>query len=103
MDLSLSAYGLELSLVMLCTYVCCVVCICGQHDDEEEEDVVMEAPPDSRHCYTHYLEYQRCRKARGKEAPECRKLAKYYMASCPSELIERWDEQVERGTFPARI
>lgn len=32
-------------------------------------------------------DYFRCRKARGKEAPECQKLVKHYLASCPAELV----------------
>ncbi|KAH7514335.1 hypothetical protein FEM48_Zijuj11G0077900 [Ziziphus jujuba var. spinosa] len=56
-----------------------------------------------RHCYTSYLEYHKCVKEKGKDAPECEKFERHYKSLCPVEWIERWDEQRENGTFPGRI
>ncbi|KAI3847978.1 hypothetical protein MKW92_021302 [Papaver armeniacum] len=57
----------------------------------------------TRHCYTRYIEYHRCIRAKGKDAPECEKFARYYRSLCPSEWIERWNEQLENGTFPGPL
>uniref|UniRef100_A0A0E0EEI2 Uncharacterized protein n=1 Tax=Oryza meridionalis TaxID=40149 RepID=A0A0E0EEI2_9ORYZ len=46
---------------------------------------------------------QLMRTAKGEGAPECEKFAKYYRSLCPSEWIERWNEQRENGTFPGRF
>ncbi|XP_021841097.1 cytochrome c oxidase subunit 6b-3-like [Spinacia oleracea] len=57
----------------------------------------------TRHCYTRYLEYHRCIKEKGKDDPACEKFARYYRSLCPLEWIQRWNEQVEQGTFPGPI
>ncbi|CAA7395139.1 unnamed protein product [Spirodela intermedia] len=57
----------------------------------------------TRHCFTRYIEYHRCINAKGEGAPECDKFAKYYRSLCPSEWVERWNEQRENGTFPGPL
>uniref|UniRef100_A0A453B262 Cytochrome c oxidase subunit 6b-1 n=1 Tax=Aegilops tauschii subsp. strangulata TaxID=200361 RepID=A0A453B262_AEGTS len=85
----------------------------------------------TRHCFTRYVEYHRygpalsplgngkslvyldhgqellfcdrCVAAKGDDAPECEKFAKYYRSLCPSEWVERWNEQRENGTFPGPL
>ncbi|XP_057475760.1 cytochrome c oxidase subunit 6b-3-like isoform X1 [Actinidia eriantha] len=54
----------------------------------------------TRHCYTRYLEFHRCIQVKGKGAAECEKFAKYYRSLCPSEWIERWNEQRRLRIFP---
>ncbi|KAK8691922.1 hypothetical protein V6N13_075414 [Hibiscus sabdariffa] len=41
--------------------------------------------------------------AKGEDAPECDKFAKYYRALCPGEWIDRWNEQREKATFPGPL
>ncbi|KAJ0981380.1 hypothetical protein J5N97_009635 [Dioscorea zingiberensis] len=57
----------------------------------------------TRHCFTRYIEYHRCVAAKGDDAQECEKFAKYYRSLCPSEWVERWNEQRENGTFPGPL
>ncbi|WOK94169.1 hypothetical protein Cni_G02871 [Canna indica] len=57
----------------------------------------------TRHCYVRYLEYHKCRKARGDDAPECEKFQRYYRSLCPTEWVVKWNEQLELGTFPGPI
>uniref|UniRef100_A0A0E0LNH6 Cytochrome c oxidase subunit n=1 Tax=Oryza punctata TaxID=4537 RepID=A0A0E0LNH6_ORYPU len=79
--------------------------------DEKPEIKIDTAPADfrfpttnqTRHCFTRYIEYHRCVAAKGEDAPECEKFAKYYRSLCPSEWIERWNEQRENGTFPGPL
>ncbi|CAI0418235.1 unnamed protein product [Linum tenue] len=89
------------------------------HDDDRDRDQLMKkflepgtAPIDirfpannqTRHCYTRYIEYHRCLKHKDKDkAHECEKFAKYYRSLCPSEWIERWNDQREQGVFPGPI
>ncbi|XP_074585346.1 uncharacterized protein LOC141841122 [Curcuma longa] len=78
---------------------------------EEQEIKIETAPADfrfpttnqTRHCFTRYIEYHRCVAAKGEDAPECNKFAKYYRSLCPSEWVERWNEQRENGTFPGPL
>ncbi|KAJ0751356.1 putative cytochrome-c oxidase [Helianthus annuus] len=41
----------------------------------------------SRHCFTRYVEYHRCVAAKGEDASECDKFAKYYRSLCPGEWV----------------
>ncbi|KAH7291365.1 hypothetical protein KP509_29G014100 [Ceratopteris richardii] len=54
----------------------------------------------SKHCFTKFVEYHKCMRAKGDEAPsECDKYARYYRSLCPTEWVQRWNEQLENGTF----
>ncbi|GJS36061.1 cytochrome c oxidase subunit 6B-1-like protein [Tanacetum coccineum] len=94
-----------------------------QHPDTEESDgetmkrrknlrIMLETAPgdyrfpttnQSRHCFTRYVEYQRCVAAKGEDASECDKFAKYYRSLCPGEWIDKWNEHRENGTFPGPL
>ncbi|KAL6657578.1 hypothetical protein ACP70R_005358 [Stipagrostis hirtigluma subsp. patula] len=82
-----------------------------EESDEKPEIKIETAPADfrfpttnqTRHCFTRYIEYHRCIAAKGEGAPECEKFAKYYRSLCPSEWIERWNEQRANGTFPGPL
>lgn len=56
----------------------------------------------ARHCYTRYNEFYRCQAERGEDAPECSVFQRAYRSICPSEWLERWNEQREEGTWPGR-
>ncbi|KAK4795296.1 hypothetical protein SAY86_013290 [Trapa natans] len=79
---------------------------------EEPSEIKLETAPadfrfpttnQTRHCFTRYIEYHRCIAAKGEDAPECDKFAKYYRSLCPGEWIEKWNEQRENGTFPGPL
>ncbi|CAH8351801.1 unnamed protein product [Eruca vesicaria subsp. sativa] len=88
--------------------------------EESNEEVVEETPDEikletapadfrfpttnqTRHCFTRYIEYHRCVAAKGDEAPECDKFAKFYRSLCPGEWVDKWNEQRENGTFPGPL
>nr|DAD18240.1 TPA_asm: hypothetical protein HUJ06_019703 [Nelumbo nucifera] len=52
-------------------------------------DIRFPSTNQTRHCFARY----------GDEAPECEKFARYYRSLCPSEWIDKWNEQRELGTF----
>nr|GEX61244.1 cytochrome c oxidase subunit 6B-1-like [Tanacetum cinerariifolium] len=79
---------------------------------EEKPEIKLETAPgdyrfpttnQSRHCFTRYVEYHRCVAAKGEDASECDKFAKYYRSLCPGEWIDKWNEQRENGTFPGPL
>jgi len=83
-----------------------------QEAAEEKPEIKLETAPadfrfpttnQSRHCFTRYIEYHRCVAAKGEDAPECDKFAKYYRSLCPGEWVDRWNEQRENGTFPGPL
>ena len=44
----------------------------------------------------------RCKAQQGEDAEECEKYAKYYRSLCPTEWVEKWNEERENGTWPGR-
>ncbi|KAL9228735.1 hypothetical protein vseg_004284 [Gypsophila vaccaria] len=84
----------------------------SEEASEEAPEVKLETAPadfrfpttnQTRHCFTRYIEYHRCVAAKGDDAPECDKFAKYYRSLCPGEWVDRWNEQRENGTFPGPL
>ncbi|XP_008782171.1 cytochrome c oxidase subunit 6b-1-like [Phoenix dactylifera] len=84
----------------------------SQEATEEKPMIKLETAPadfrfpttnQTRHCFTRYIEYHKCIAAKGEGAPDCDKFAKYYRSLCPSEWIERWNEQRANGTFPGPL
>ncbi|CAM0873484.1 unnamed protein product [Alopecurus aequalis] len=84
----------------------------AEEEAEEKAEIKIETAPadfrfpttnQSRHCFTRYVEYHRCVAAKGDDAPECDKFAKYYRSLCPGEWVDRWNEQRENGTFPGPL
>ncbi|XP_010459999.1 PREDICTED: cytochrome c oxidase subunit 6b-1 [Camelina sativa] len=80
--------------------------------EETPDEIKLETAPadfrfpttnQTRHCFTRYIEYHRCVAAKGDDAPECDKFAKFYRSLCPSEWVDRWNEQRENGTFPGPL
>eukprot|EP00285_Hemiselmis_virescens_P018069 CAMPEP_0173384996 /NCGR_PEP_ID=MMETSP1356-20130122/7573_1 /TAXON_ID=77927 ORGANISM="Hemiselmis virescens, Strain PCC157" /NCGR_SAMPLE_ID=MMETSP1356 /ASSEMBLY_ACC=CAM_ASM_000847 /LENGTH=94 /DNA_ID=CAMNT_0014340603 /DNA_START=79 /DNA_END=363 /DNA_ORIENTATION=+ len=57
----------------------------------------------AKHCYFKYNEFFRCEKFKGEGAPACKVLKSHYTSLCPSEWVERWDEQREAGIFPGPL
>ncbi|KGN62709.1 cytochrome c oxidase subunit 6b-1 [Cucumis sativus] len=83
-----------------------------QESTDERPEIKLETAPvdfrfpttnQTRHCFTRYIEFHRCTQAKGEGAPECEKFAKYYRSLCPSEWVEKWNEQRENGTFPGPL
>ncbi|KAL3592294.1 hypothetical protein D5086_010934 [Populus alba] len=70
----------------------------GKEAAEEKREIKIETAPadyrfpttnQTRHCFTRYIEYHRCVAAKGEDASECDKFAKYYRSLCPSEWKEK--------------
>ncbi|XP_053973815.1 cytochrome c oxidase subunit 6B2-like isoform X2 [Hylaeus volcanicus] len=57
----------------------------------------------TRYCYTSFLDFHRCKKRHGENYEACQYFKKCYNAMCPNAWVERWEEQLEEGTFPGNI
>ncbi|KIN02509.1 hypothetical protein OIDMADRAFT_52347 [Oidiodendron maius Zn] len=57
----------------------------------------------TKHCWQNYVDYHKCILAKGEDFAPCRQFFLAYKSLCPSSWCERWDEQRENGTFPARL
>ncbi|KAM0719715.1 hypothetical protein Q7P37_003848 [Cladosporium fusiforme] len=60
----------------------------------------------TKHCWQNYVDYHKCINAKGEDFKPCRQPTQFYLAYrslCPSGWAQRWDDQREAGTFPARL
>lgn len=54
-------------------------------------------------CYRMYIDYQRCAHLLGGDTNYCQYFFKCYHSLCPNSWHEKWDAQIEAGTFPRDI
>ncbi|XP_040183124.1 cytochrome c oxidase subunit 6B1 [Rana temporaria] len=60
----------------------------------------------TKHCFQNYLDFHRCEKsltAKEQDPYPCQWYKKVYQSMCPNSWVEKWDDQRDAGTFPAKI
>ncbi|KAI1317897.1 Cytochrome c oxidase subunit 6B [Mortierella claussenii] len=57
----------------------------------------------SKHCWQAYGDYFKCIDARGEEFTPCNEFKKVYQRICPSDWVNKWNEQREEGTIPFKV
>lgn len=57
----------------------------------------------TRYCYQSFLDFYRCQKIRGKDYEPCQYFKTTYNQMCPNAWVEKWQEQMAKGTFPVEI
>merc|ERR1712193_234103 len=79
--------------------------------DPEVKNPKKSAPMDPRYpnqnqaknCWQNYVDYYRCINKRGEEYEPCQYFWKNYNTLCPLAWVERWNDQRENGSFPAKL
>ncbi|XP_063843044.1 cytochrome c oxidase subunit 6B1-like [Scylla paramamosain] len=57
----------------------------------------------TKYCYQSYVDFQRCQKLKGDDYEPCQYFKKVFQSICPNAWVEKWDEQLENGSFPGKI
>ena len=57
----------------------------------------------SRSCFSNYVDYHRCVNLKGDDYEPCNYYKAQFMAMCFNWQIEKFDEQREKGAFPAKL
>ena len=57
----------------------------------------------TRNCWQNYVDFHRCTKLKGEDYEPCNYFKKVFGDVCPNEWTEKWDDQRDRGVFPAKI
>ncbi|EPX70840.1 cytochrome c oxidase subunit VIb [Schizosaccharomyces octosporus yFS286] len=57
----------------------------------------------TKHCFQSYIDYHRCINAKGEDFVPCKQFWHAFQSLCPSEWVERWDEQRDNGNFPVDL
>merc|ERR1712183_442252 len=55
----------------------------------------------TKSCFANFLDYQKCVKVKGEEFVPCQYFYKTYKSLCPIAWVDKWNDQIEEGTFPA--
>jgi len=53
-----------------------------------------------KNCFVNYVDYQRCIKLKGADYKECDYFKQVSNSLCPNHWLEKFEEQVENGSFP---
>merc|ERR1712018_46769 len=56
-----------------------------------------------RSCFSNYVDYHRCVNLKGDDYEPCNYYKAQFMAMCFNWQIEKFDEQREKGAFPAKL
>ncbi|KAK4324042.1 hypothetical protein Pmani_005291 [Petrolisthes manimaculis] len=57
----------------------------------------------AKYCYQSFVDYHRCQKLKGEEYEPCEYFKKVFTSICPNAWVEKWNDQLEAGTFPGTI
>ncbi|XP_078095911.1 cytochrome c oxidase subunit 6B1-like [Mustelus asterias] len=60
----------------------------------------------TRNCFQNYLDFHRCTKAltaKGADTSACQWFFRVYKSMCPISWVNKWNDQLEAGTFPGKI
>ncbi|KAK2733489.1 Cytochrome c oxidase subunit 6B [Myotisia sp. PD_48] len=57
----------------------------------------------TKHCWQNYVDYYKCVNAKGEDFRPCKQFFLAFRSLCPKSWTDRWDDQREAGTFPARL
>eukprot|EP00095_Tigriopus_kingsejongensis_P001666 maker-scaffold857_size87770-snap-gene-0.28 protein:Tk01666 transcript:maker-scaffold857_size87770-snap-gene-0.28-mRNA-1 annotation:"hypothetical protein TRIADDRAFT_21297" len=84
----------------------------GLSEEQIKEKMAAANPPmdsrfpnqnQTRNCYQNFVDFQRCVRLRGEDYQPCQFFRRNYLYLCPSTWIEKWEEKIENGTFPAKL
>ncbi len=53
----------------------------------------------TKHCWVSFVDFKKCEKKLGKGADDCKKYFVAYHSLCPEQWVEKWNSQIEAGTF----
>uniref|UniRef100_A0A1I7XD55 Cytochrome c oxidase subunit n=1 Tax=Heterorhabditis bacteriophora TaxID=37862 RepID=A0A1I7XD55_HETBA len=56
-----------------------------------------------RQCFAYYVDFHRCNELMGKDYKPCKFFQNVYKDFCPGFWVEKWDELIEEGRFPAKF
>ncbi|KYQ47649.1 Cytochrome c oxidase subunit 6B2 [Trachymyrmex zeteki] len=57
----------------------------------------------TRYCYQSYIDFHRCKKKHNENYEACQYFKRVFKSMCPNTWVEKWDGQVEAGTFAGRV
>ncbi|KAI6240962.1 Cytochrome oxidase c subunit VIb [Aphelenchoides fujianensis] len=79
--------------------------------EKSKEQFAWGAPYDARfpqvrkqrHCFAYFVDYHRCKELMGEDYQPCKFFQNVYKDFCPKFWVEKWNELVDEGRFPAKF
>ncbi|CAI2347502.1 unnamed protein product [Caenorhabditis sp. 36 PRJEB53466] len=76
-----------------------------------KKDLLWAAPYDARfpqvrkqrQCFAYYVDFHRCNELMGQDYKPCKFFQNVYKDFCPGFWVEKWDELLSEGRFPAKF
>ncbi|VDO92816.1 unnamed protein product [Soboliphyme baturini] len=56
-----------------------------------------------KQCYTNFIDYHRCLTVREEDNEVCQFFKQQYNDCCPNEWIDKWNQWIKEGRFPASL
>eukprot|EP00729_Bicosta_minor_P010815 gene10815-32305_t len=53
----------------------------------------------TKNCWQNYVDFHKCIKIKGAGYAPCKQFLKTYLSLCPNMWVEKWNEQLDEGTF----
>ena len=53
----------------------------------------------TKHCWVSFVDFKKCEKKLGADAEDCKKYFQAYNSLCPEAWVEKWEDQLSKGTF----
>ncbi|KAL1452220.1 hypothetical protein WDU94_006515 [Cyamophila willieti] len=57
----------------------------------------------TKYCYQSFLDFHRCTKIKGESYEPCHYFKRVFSSMCPNSWVEKWNDQLEDGTFAGNI
>ncbi len=54
----------------------------------------------AKNCFVNFVDYHRCIKLKGADYKECDYFKQASNSLCPNQWLEKYEEQLENGSFP---
>ncbi|KHN73623.1 Cytochrome c oxidase subunit 6B1 [Toxocara canis] len=82
-----------------------------EYNEKLKQSLIWAAPYDARfpqvrkqrQCFAYYVDFHRCQELMGADYKPCKFFKNVYKDICPGFWVEKWDELVEEGRFPAKF
>jgi cytochrome c oxidase subunit 6b len=57
----------------------------------------------TKRCFVNFVDYQRCLRLKGDDCKDCDYFKYASKVLCPTQWVEKWNEQLENGSFPVKF
>jgi len=57
----------------------------------------------TKHCHQNFLDFQKCKAAKGEDYKPCKQFYRAFKSMCPTSWTDKWESEIEEGKYPFDI